>query len=342
MATVREIAHIAGVSASTVSRVLNSAHSVSPSTRAKVLAAKETLESNSFPIVPALEYSVGIIMPVDSATDLSGHPSLFTIIASFVERLTLYGVKNTTLIYDENKMRPDDFLANPLDGYMIIGTSEEQENALLTALAKRGVPHLLVNRQAGNEHTICVNFDDEQASVSAVEHLVGLGHRNIAFIGGSKNYQNTKRRLSGYLLALEKAGIEKNNDYILFGEYNESSGYRMGQALMAIKQRPTAAYFASDSLAIGCMRYVTEHGLRLPRDLAMIGFGNIEACQYVSPKLSTVAQPSRDTGIAAAGALLQMLEIPTIAQNQLLLKTNLIIRESSGSPLSAPQGGRPS
>jgi len=333
MATVREIAKLAGVSASTVSRVLNSAISVSPSTRSKVLSAKEELENHTSRSFPKREYSVGIIMPSGPATNLIEHPSLFTIITSFIERLTAHGVKNTTLVYDENKICPDDLFATQFDGYMIIGTSEEQENILLPELAKRGIPHLLVNRYANNEHLICLNYDDEHASTSVVEYLISLGHRKIAFIGGNKNYQNTKRRLSGYQLALRKAGIAERNDYILFGEYSEAFGYQSGETIMSMKERPTAAYFASDPLAIGCMRYLSEHGLSLPKDLAIIGFGDIEACKYVSPKLSTVAQPSRDTGIAAAGTLLQMIETPTITQNQVLLKTKLIIRESSGGPI---------
>ena len=124
-ATIREIAKAAGVSPSTVFRVLNSGASVSPNTRAKVIAAQQILQ-NKKAITPAKEssrFSVGIIMPAHSAADLAGHPSLFTIITSFVEALSSRSVSNTTIIFDEKTMSPQSLIASPKDGYLIIGTS---------------------------------------------------------------------------------------------------------------------------------------------------------------------------------------------------------------------------
>lgn len=336
-ATIREIAKAAGVSPSTVFRVLNSGASVSPNTRAKVIAAQQILQ-NKKAITPAKEssrFSVGIIMPAHSAADLAGHPSLFTIITSFVEALSSRSVSNTTIIFDEKTMSPQSLIASPKDGYLIIGTSEEQERTLVPLLSEAGLPSLLINRQAKDLHTSSVNVDDTAATMDATEHLISLGHQNIAFIGGNKNFQNTKHRLLGYQIAMERHNLPLENDHILFGEFSEFSGYQQGKTILNMLHRPTAAICASDPLAIGCMRALTEGGLRLPDDFAVIGFGNIEACKYVTPSLSTVSQPSQEMGAIAAATLIQMLENPIILSQKVRLKTNLVLRDSSGSPIGS-------
>lgn len=330
--TIREIAKAAGVSPSTVFRVLNSDVPVSPTTRAKVIAAQQILQSKkAYTATETVSrYSVGIIMPTYSAADLSAHPSMFTIITSFVEELSVRSIANTTIVYDEHTMTPQDLLALPKDGYLVIGTSEEQEKAIVPVLSQAGIPCVLINRHATDPRVGSIRFDDTSATMEATEHLISLGHRNIAFVGGNKNFQNTKRRLLGYQMAMEKNGIPIRNCNIFFGEYNEPSGYQRGKELMALENRPTAGIFASDPLAIGCMRYLTEIGLHLPEDFAVIGFGDIDACQYVTPTLSTVSQPSREAGIVAADVLVQMLENPLICSQKVRLRTELVIRDSSG------------
>lgn len=335
-ATMREIAKAAGVSPSTVFRVLNSDIPVSPTTRAKVIAAQQILQSkkNTVPAEPLGRFSVGVILPAHSAADLGGHPSLFAIITSFVEELSARGISNTTIVYDENTMAAQSLLSTPMDGYLIIGTSEEQERAIVPLLSAAGLPNVLINRQAKDIHTSSVNVDDTSSTMDATEHLISLGHREIAFIGGNKNYQNTRHRLMGYQLAMEKHGLPVRSDYILFGEFSERSGYQQGKALLSLPRRPTAGVCASDPLAIGCMRCLTENGLNLPEDFAVIGFGNVEASKYVTPSLSTVSQPSKEMGTIAANTLIQMLENPIICSQNVRLKTNLVIRDSSGSPVS--------
>lgn len=335
--TMREIAKAAGVSLSTVFRVLNSDVPVSPTTRAKVIAAQQILQNKKAHTATdaVSRYSVGIIMPTYSAADLSAHPSMFTIITSFVEELSTRAIANTTIVYDEHTMVPQDLLALPKDGYLVIGTSEEQERAIVPVLSRAGIPCVLINRHANDPHVGSINIDDTTATMDATEYLISLGHRNIAFVGGNKNFQNTKRRLLGYQMAMEKHGIPLRNCNIFFGEYNDPSGYQKGKEILALPQRPTAGIFASDPLAIGCMRYLAENGLHLPDDFAVIGFGDIDACQYVTPTLSTVAQPSRETGIVAADVLVQMLENPIICSQKVRLKTDLVIRDSTGTAHTA-------
>lgn len=336
-ATMREIAKAAGVSPSTVFRVLKSEVPVSPNTRAKVIAAQQILQSkkNTTPAETLGRFSVGIILPAHSAADLGGHPSLFAIITSFVEELSARGVSNTTIIYDEKTMAPQSLLSTPMDGYLIIGTSEEQERVIVPLLSNAGLPNILINRQAEDVYTSSVNVDDTSSTMDATEYLISLGHRDIAFIGGNKNFQNTRHRLLGYKLAMEKHGLPIRNEYIFFGEFSEQSGYQQGKAILNLYHRPTAGICASDPLAIGCMRCLAENGLHMPEDFAIIGFGNVEASKYVTPSLSTVSQPSKEMGTIAANTLIQMLENPIICFQKIRLKTSLVIRDSTGSPISS-------
>ena len=326
----RDIAAEAGVSLSTVFRVLNSDVPVSPSVKAKVLAAKTDLENREFEKSRSMNgLSVGIIMPSDPFSDESDHPSIYSIISSFSKELAKRGITNGNIIFDGNEEISGIISDHGKSGYLVIGTSEEQEQLILSAISETGVPCFFVNRRTEASNAGSVGLDDETAAMEATEHLISKGHRTIAFVGGNRDFQNTERRLKGYEAALRKHGLEIREDLILFGRYSEPSGYEMGEQLLRSEIRPTAAFFASDPLALGCLRYMKENGVRIPDDMAMIGFGNAEASRYSEPTLSTVSQPDREIGAAAAAALVQMIENPVIRKMDVQLKTELIIREST-------------
>lgn len=328
--SIREIAKIAGVSPSTVSRALNYGVSVSPAAHKKVEDAIAYLQTDSSRNAAADSHSVGIILSAVVGNDLRGHPSIFAIVSSFADRMADHNITCSTLIYKDAAADIQGLLRRPMDGYFVIGTSEAQDAVILKTLMQKQCPCLVINRNIESPHVSSVNFDDEYSSEMAVNHLIGLGHRRIAFVGGDRQFQNTQRRCSGYLSALKKSGIPVRDSYILFGDYSELSGYQMGKEILSMRQRPTAVYFASDTLAMGCMRYLSDHGLRLPRDMAIIGFGDIEASRYTNPPLTTIAQRDADGGKVAANALIQLMDTPSIAYQKILVKTELVIRESSG------------
>lgn len=330
---IRTIAKIAGVSASTVSRALNSDVPVSPAARKKIEDAIAFLQTSNEQKISGSSRCVGIIISSVSGNDLGGHPSIYAIVSSFTECLAAHSISYRKLIYRDAAADISELLQTPMDGYFVIGTSEVQDAVILEELNSRHIPFLIINRDMVSTHVSSVNFDDEYASEMAVNYLIELGHRRIAFVGGDREFQNSKRRYSGYLTALQNAGIHQQEELVLFGEYTELSGYQQGKALLGLRQRPTAVYCASDTIAIGCMNYLTSHGLRLPRDLAVIGFGNIDASRSCVPPLTTIDQPDTDAGNVAAKALIQLIETPSIAYQQILVKTELVIRESSGGPV---------
>ena len=333
-ATIRAVAKAAGVSPTTAFRALTDGQSVKASTREKVLAARRLLE-NEPPQSDAQSggssLSVGIIMPASTARDIGRHPSMFVIVTSFLSELSGSGIANTMLVFDENTMTGEDLLLKPMDGYLITGTSEEQENMIVPVLSRAGIPCVLVNRRSEAPHVGSVNIDDMNACSDAADYLIGLGHRRIAFLGGRKNYQNTKRRLQGFQQAMQRAGLPVPDEWILFGDYSALSGYSMGKSVAEREDRPTAILCASDTIAIGCMHALEEKGLDVPGDISVVGFGDIESSRVSTPPLTTVAQPSVEVGVAAAKVLMQMISMPVMLSQQAMLQTRMIIRGSTAA-----------
>lgn len=333
--TIRDIAAAAGVSASTAFRALNEEHLVKHATRAKVLAAKRLLENEKAldsTKSSAASLSVGIIMPVSTAQDIGRHPSMFVTLTSFLSELSNSNISNTMLVFDETSMRAEDLLVHPVDGYLMIGTSMEQENMILPLLSHSGIPCVMVNRHAELPHISCVKIDDMAACADATRYLISLGHTRIAYLGGLKSHQHSKRRLEGYLQAMNEAHLPVKDEWMVYGDYSETSGYIMGKTIARLDVRPTAALCASDTIAIGCMHAMKEKAISIPKDFSIVGFGDIESSRVVSPALTTVAQPSVEVGTIAAKVMIQMIQMPIILSQQLVLQTRMILRDSTAAP----------
>ena len=334
-ATVRAVAKAAGVSVATAFRALNDSQLVKPATRARVLAAQRLLESGKGAEIEKQDsalLSVGIIMPASTAQDISQHPSMFTVVTSFLSELSGRSISNSVLMFDESTMTGEELLQRPMNGYLMMGTSEEQESMILPVLSKAGIPCVLINRRSEAPHISCVNLDDAPACAGATRYLISLGHTRIACLSGPRKYQNAKRRLQGYLQAMQEAGLTVPEEWIIHGDYSEASGYAMGKGIAALSSRPTAILCASDTIAIGCMHALEEKGLNVPRDISVVGFGDIESSRVVTPALTTVAQPSVDVGVMAAKVLIQMISMPVIVSQQVMLQTRMIVRASTAPP----------
>ena len=340
-ATVRDVAKKAGVSPSTVSRVLSGAVPVREELRARVMGAVAELHYQYRPLgaSPSGAASIGIIVPKSSGSDFLAHPTIYSIFSAFVDELSNRGIGNSVLLVDKEHLSHIETLFGPRhDGYLIIGTNEEEEDRLMPYLLENGIPHMIVNRWMNEKYMNYINVDDVTASYGATQHLISLGHRDIAFIGGNRNFRNTSLRLIGYKNAMAEAGLPVPPAYIHYGLYTEAFGYEVADAVLSLPARPTAAFFCSDMIAIGFQKRCRERGIPLPSGLAMVGYGNTPLASYVRPPLTTVEMPAEVMGRQAAHALLNLVENPAVARVQILLKAPLIIRESCGAPLMRPQG----
>ncbi|HPL30124.1 MAG TPA: substrate-binding domain-containing protein, partial [Anaerolineae bacterium] len=201
----------------------------------------------------------------------------------------------------------------------------------LLQLHAEGYP-LVLHGQLPGAGIPSVDVDNVRGALAAVEHLLALGHRRIATISNAPlAYTASAQRLQGYRQALQAAGLPYDEGLVALGNFDEESGRAAMQRLLARPERPTALFAASDTVAMGALRAIREAGLRVPGDIAVASFDDIAAARFITPALTTVHVPTFGLGWSAAELLLQIIAQEAPAQTQVLLDTELIVRESCGA-----------
>ena len=169
----------------------------------------------------------------------------------------------------------------------------------------------------------------------AVRHLYALGHRRIATISGPQKSVTGVARLAGFREEADALGLDVPEAYVRIGDYSAASGYREAQALVALASPPTAIVAASDHMALAAFQAVRDFGVEPGRDLAVIGFDDLEAASLSYPRLTTVRQDREGLGVAAAAALVEMIEHADAEPPRRLLPVELVVRASSGTRVAA-------
>jgi len=334
-----DIARKAGVSRSTVSRVINNETYVSPRTRERVMAV---VEKEGFAPNPAARSLVtrrtriiGVVIPTsiqvmfeDSAyfpallqgvvdvTNARDYATLLWWGSSEADEQTLY-----SRIMQQNQL---------MDGLIL--ASIRTNDSLITRLMRMKVPFVTVERPTQFESKISyVTVDNVQAATHAVKYLVKLGRRRIATITGSLNNPDGYDRLIGYRQALREAGLYLDETMEIDGEFRYQTAYTVMKELLP--KQPDAIFAGSDMMALGAMKAIQEAGLRVPEDIAVIGFDDVPLAAQSDPALTTVNLPVHERGYVAAAMLLDMIEGKNTEVRQVLLPTELIVRESCGTHL---------
>jgi LacI family repressor for deo operon, udp, cdd, tsx, nupC, and nupG len=181
----------------------------------------------------------------------------------------------------------------------------------------------------GHPGIVSVSIDDKQGGKDATNHLIELGHRDIAVISGEKESSSTQRRLAGYYEAMQEAGTPVNDRLVIFGKYQADIGEAAAMELLTRKIRPTAVFCFSDELALGCIYGLQHAGFAVPDDISIIGFDDIPFARYFAPSLTTIAQPTEAIGRACATLLLDLIDGVRPKNNQFILPHTLIVRKST-------------
>ena len=333
--TVREIAKLAGVSISTVSRVLNDHPSVDAETRKRV---KAVIDANGY--VPKLrakpsgqQKSVCIVLSDSTGKSVHSHPTVYTILGGLTTRLTELGIKNSLHMLGDNPENIQALLSTKADAFIFIRTRREQEDIVIPKLLgmKGGVRVMAVNRRLEDKRVSYVNIDDYAAAFHATEYLIRLGHRKIGLINGDESLRNSILRRDGYLGAMKKHGLEIRPEWMLAGEYTEDFGKHAAKHIAELEEdmRPEAVFTTSDVLALGLQKALLKLGFRLPEQLSVIGFGDVELASYINPPLTTVRIPAREMGIQAANAVNYLIQSPSIQNIKIVMKSELCVRKST-------------
>lgn len=331
--TISDVAARAGVGAGTVSRVLNGSPRVSETTRSKVLATIEELGYRPNPLAQGLSrgrcQTLGVVVP-------------FFTHASAVERLrgvssALDGSRYDLVLFDvEQPVHRDEFLAtltrrDRADGLIIMSLPPGRE--ALERIVAGGVPVVLVDAVGDGVPT--VRTDDIEGGRMATRHLLELGHKRVAFIGDAPEnplgFVSSTEREMGYREVLAGAGIGIDRELVRHGVHEREVALRLSRELLELDDRPTAIFAASDVQALGVIEAARSLGLRVPEDLSVIGFDDIELAVYAG--LTTVRQPLRESGSLGARLLLEALrgeEAPAADVHELPLE--LVVRSTTSAP----------
>lgn len=329
-----DIARLAFVSRSVVSRVLNNRPNVSDEARERVL--KIIKEYNYRPSATARSlatdrtHEISILAPRKTDDVLaSGFWSL--IFLGISEECIRRGYfVSLSMISSEVGAHLNDRILNGhnFDGYILI--SKEVADQALPALRKRELPTVLIGRAPDFPDLHRVDVDNVQGGYRATKHLIDQGHRRIAAISGPLHTQESVDRLEGYKKAFLEAHLPLEDDVIVVGSYSQEGGYACMQQVLEKQDRPTAVFCFSDAQASGALLALHRAGLQAPDDVSVVGYDDLPIAKFTIPPLTTMQQPIYHMGERAAGIVIDQIEGKIKEVVHVQLKAELVIRETSG------------
>jgi DNA-binding LacI/PurR family transcriptional regulator len=334
--TIQDVARAAGVAASTVSRYLNGQLKVSPATEAKVLEAVAELGYVPSAVGRNLARRrsgvIGFVVPEIS------NPYFGTIADYVVEAVERHGRLVLLCSHRSQSVKQSSYIdllaTGAIDGMLYLGSFRSNER-LAVAIAD-GLPVVVVDEPiAGLPPVPTVVMDDYAGGYQATSYLVALGHRRIAFVSGPAELGSVQERFRGYRDALAKGGLEADGQVRLSGQFTEQFGMSALPHLLAAAEPPTAAFVASDYIALGVLSAAEAHGLGVPDDLSIVGFDDIRFAQYVRPRLTTIRSPVDRLAQTGVELLFERLTDPLAPARTQVLPVELVIRESAAAPVMA-------
>ncbi|MEM7738045.1 MAG: LacI family DNA-binding transcriptional regulator [Deinococcota bacterium] len=332
--TSQQVADLAGVSRTTVSFVLNDTQlskSISPETRNRVLRAAKEL--NYVPDAAARTLASGQTQTLGVVVADTQHLEVDAFIAKLLFKLTdvsrEHGFK--MLIETVDEIHGGDAYqrlvsAKQIDGLLVV--NPRADDHALAEIVNSPFPVVLLGSM-GNPNEYVVTHAPGAHLV--VDHLISLGHTRIAHISyGPMAYQSARLRLEQYQQRLEHANLPPDPELIRYGNFSAESGFEAMQSLLDLAQPPTAVFAGNDTIAFGVLAAIRERGLQVPEDVAVVGFDNLPLASYASPPLTTVQTSAIQQGQAGGEMLIQRIR-GEVAEQQRIIETKLIVRESCGS-----------
>lgn len=328
-ATIRDVARQAGVSVATVSRVLNGRPDVSRETREAVLKVVREQGFSSNRNARALSRGrtglVGMTLPfvheyfgrfLDGASEALYEQDMRIVLCP-----TLHEHQREATLLEL-------LMQGTTDGALLLLTTESSDE--LKALRDQGYPFVVLDpRKPLDEGIPAVSATHWAGAKAATDHLLALGHRRIGAITGPHGWVASVDRLDGYHAALAGAGVLPEPELVAKGNFTTESGYIGAASLLDASEPPTAIFAFNDEMAVGAMKAARERGLRLPEDLSVVGFDDLERAAIVSPALTTVRQPLAEMGRMAVSLLIRLLDNQRLEALSVELATKLVVREST-------------
>ncbi|WP_136604285.1 LacI family DNA-binding transcriptional regulator [Paenibacillus dokdonensis] len=330
MITIKDIARVAGVSHTTVSRALNGNPLIKKETRDKI--EKIAAEMNYIPnysaksLVMKKSYTIGLFFSsIDQGTS-----------ASFLVDV----IKGIHLVLDENYSLTvhgidgiqhfDAILPQRFDGILVMSQSDA-DNAFIYHVKQMGIPLVVLNRHLEDPGIMNVVANDRAGVKEAMDYAITQGHRRFAIIEGKAGFKSSTERKQGFMDSLIAHRLPLVPEYFAAGDYGVESGYAAMCSLLALPEPPSLVFCANDDMAIGAMNACYAKGITIPSQLSLIGFDDILFARYTNPALTTVHKPVADISKLGTTKLIELMQEPSAVTGQLFVKTAFMVRQSVAS-----------
>ena len=333
-ASIEDVAELAGVSCASVSRVINHQGNVSPQMEEKVWNAIEKLHFRPNPFSQTLRSgktnTVAIYQTFHGQKDDLYSEGLIQKLTRFLSQQK-YRVILELLTPLPNGLHALDPVTGPnrqVDGICVVGHLETGD---LETMAAWDLPVCLLNFTFDNPNFLSVNLADDVGSEEAVQYLIALGRRRLAFVYGNLQWLGPKRRLEGFLAAHRRFGLEVNPEFLVqvdFSEQNYTGGYRAVEKLLALPERPDAILFINDWYAVGGLAALQKHGVAVPEEISLVGFDNSWLASQVVPQLTSVSLEPDELCSLAVDALIRRIENRPLLRPLAPIRPRLVIRDS--------------
>lgn len=329
----KDVARLAGVSTATVSRILRGHNIGSETTRLRVLDAVRKL--NYEPNLLARNLRKNQTSFIIAVLPDINNPFFARIVRGMEDVAHASGYNVLLANTDNDPVRELTYIKmlqrRGADGIIFLTARVDSTHIVQLSAT---TPVVLACEYLDGVPTPSVSIDNLSAAVTATQHLIGLGHRRIAMINGPPDIILSRDRFRGYQLALQQAGIGVDPELARDGTFYHDSGVHAMNSLLDLAQPPTAVFCANDEMAIGAINAVRSRGLRVPEDLAVVGFDDIAFASMYHPSLTTVAQPTYEIGETAMRLMLGVIRREQLPARNVVLPHRLVVRETSGGPVA--------
>jgi len=328
--TIKDIAKALQLSPSTVSRALRNTYDVSAQTRLAVQSLSEKLNYQPNRLALSLQknqtHTIGVLVP-----------NLDFISSAIIKGMDEVALEAgyTVMVCQSNEsfgreiVNTRRLLESLVDGFLICVSSETKTFEHIKKIIDKNLPIIIFDRICPDLTAPRVIIDNEDGGFQATEHLIEQGYKRIAILAGPKNLTISNLRLDGYLAALKKYKRKVDHSLIIHCDFNQQYAYNATLELLSKKQKPDAIFTISDRIAIGAMLAIKEKGLKMPKDIGLVGFNNEPLVSLLTPGISSVDQPAFELGKTAAKLFIERMHNDNMNEVEIILKPKLVIRESS-------------
>ncbi|TXD49818.1 LacI family DNA-binding transcriptional regulator [Polaribacter sp. IC073] len=331
--TIKDIANVLNISAAAVSKALHDDSRISDKTKKAVKQVAENLNYQPNHLASALRSGksklVGVIVPRTNSSFFS------SVIQNIEHVLNEKGysiiITQSNESYQKECNSIDTLLFTQVDGIIASMANETVDLQYYEKIKSKGIPLILFDRGENNLNVDYIGIDDYNSSHIIVEHLVAQGCKRIAHIGGYKRTRIYNNRIRGYIDALKKYHLPLDDELLIETNLSTENGRAKMQQLLNLKNRPDAVYVAGDYAALGALQVLNENNIKIPEEIALVGFGNEPFTDMVTPSITSVNQHSAEIGRLAAETFLKHIKEKTVTQklNKQILDAELIVRDSS-------------